>query len=221
MSDDSFMPSSEGNSDGLGVTWCLSQAHQPIYDDRKRQRRAERRDKEEKENLKRLKLEPDTEQFIKQEPLSPCVTPRPTALKANERLLEQYGAALNSDMGENTFVEKLIEEHGTPSRNAPPVRALLPVRGRSPVRDETDLDLLRMRCLDAEAERDDALEARDETEESMRLVLMELDEVRLALQQVTGERDVALAKQKEWEKASRSAHHLVSLASEVGCARTW
>lgn len=85
MSDDSFQPSSD--NDGLGVTWCLSQQHQLIYDERKQRRRLDDSERpEEKENLKRPKLESDP--FVKQEPSSPCVTPRPTALKANKKFTE-------------------------------------------------------------------------------------------------------------------------------------
>jgi hypothetical protein len=90
-----------------------------------------------------------------------------------------------------------------------------------PVRDEADIDLLQLRCVDAEAERDEALEARDEMGESMRLTVVELDKVRGALEKAIHERDAAVGKQKEWEKAARSAQHLVRLASEIGCARTW
>lgn len=127
MSDSSFEPSSEGP----GTDWALSQAHQEIYDERKQQRRQER------ENKRRRTLsKSDPETPMKQESLSPCPTPRATAVKANELLAEyavytvnflalnphrQYAGALNSQMGENTYVDTYIytSKESTPTREFP------------------------------------------------------------------------------------------------------
>ena len=73
--------------------------------------------------------------------------------------------------------------------------------------DETDIDLLQMQCVDAEAQRDDALEERDNA-------LEELAKVRVSLYQALDERNKAVEKVAEWREAAISARHLVKLASE-------
>lgn len=73
--------------------------------------------------------------------------------------------------------------------------------------DEADIDLLRMRCIDAEAQRDEAIDAHHR-------VLDKLREVRAELYQVLHERDTAVEKQNEWQEAVISARHLIRLASE-------
>ncbi|KAJ7812886.1 hypothetical protein B0H14DRAFT_2855802 [Mycena olivaceomarginata] len=193
MSDASYEPS----SDGPGNSWCLSQQHQEVYNERKRERHAERQYQD--TQRKRQKL---GSPLIKQESLSPCPTPRPTAVVASERFAEQFAGPLNSQMGDYTYVEQLTEQLRTPS----------PVP--SPVYDEVDIDLLKMRLLDAETRRDEAIYLRDEAVETMHKMSEKLEGLKETLKQVICERDAAVRKQKEWEEAVFSAHRLIRLASE-------
>ncbi|KAJ7069018.1 hypothetical protein B0H15DRAFT_807271 [Mycena belliarum] len=198
MSDSSF----DFTSDGPGTTWAISQQHEELYNERKRER-AEAR--QARHHNKRAKFgdRTTTKSPIKQES-SPSTTPRLTAMKANELFAEyiflimlivvldicrQYAAALNSDMGENTFVDRIMQG----ARNVVPER--------SPCLDGTDIDLLRMQCVDAEAQRDDALEARDEALKSLAQMKVELDRaigerdnILYELDEAMQERDDALTK---------------------------
>ncbi|KAF8170970.1 hypothetical protein K438DRAFT_1961923 [Mycena galopus ATCC 62051] len=91
-------------------------------------------------------------------------------------------------MGDNTFVDHLLD------------------RSRTPALDEIDIDLLQMRCNDAEAQRDGALEERDDALEM-------LAKVRASLYEAIDEREQALQKVAEWREAAIAAHHLIKLAS--------
>jgi hypothetical protein len=81
MLDVSYEPS----SDSPGTSWCLSQQHQEVYNECKRERHAEWQYQDTQK--KRQKL---GSPLIKQESLSPCPTPRPTAVVASERFAEYY-----------------------------------------------------------------------------------------------------------------------------------
>ncbi|KAJ7476791.1 hypothetical protein FB451DRAFT_1173648 [Mycena latifolia] len=206
MSDGSFEPS----SDGPGETWALSQQHHDIYYERKHTRHEERKAATQNKRLK-LGIVPTPEALIKQES-SPCKTPRPSAVKANELIIEQYAAALNSQMGENTFVDTLMESTSVVSR------------GFSPPLDGADIDLLRMQLLDAEAQRDDATEARDAALEDLAQMkiafdkaIFERDETLDERDEVIRERDEALNKLREWNEAAVAAAQLAQLAS----AQVW
>ncbi|KAJ7755639.1 hypothetical protein DFH07DRAFT_959282 [Mycena maculata] len=204
LSDDSYMPSSEGP----GTTWCISQAHQDVYNERKRERQATHME----DGVKRRKITSSPLQLsIKQEQeyeLAPCVTPRPTALRAKNKFAQQFDGLLNSLIGDGTYVENLL---AVAEVQAKPARATFaPVKSESvslDLVDEADIDLLCMRCLDAEVQRDDAIDAHHDA-------LDELRQVRAELYQALHERDTVVAKQKEWEEAVVSRGHLIRLPAE-------
>ncbi|KAJ6625265.1 hypothetical protein B0H10DRAFT_1942538 [Mycena sp. CBHHK59/15] len=150
---------------------------------------------------------------MKQESLSPCPTPRATAVKANELLAEQYAGALNSQMGENTYIDTYIytSKESTPTLS----------RELSPPVDSADLDLLHMKFLDSEAQHDEAIEARDEAIEARDKALANLARMKTDFDQAVDEqdtaireRDVALEKLTRWNEAAVSAAELARLASE-------
>ncbi|KAJ7875161.1 hypothetical protein B0H14DRAFT_2568932 [Mycena olivaceomarginata] len=111
-----------------------------------------------------------------QELSSPSVTPRATAIEANLRLEEQYAGALNSQMGENTYVENLIYA-GEPY--CPKPESV----------DDTDIDLLLLKCGDLEAQRDAAWQ--------------ELEKVRAERDEAIQQWDKVLLECRTWEKAGR------------------
>jgi uncharacterized protein (DUF3084 family) len=84
----------------------------------------------------------------------------------------------------------------------------------SPVPDEADIDLLQMKCIDAEAQRDDAIEARDDAVETLNKALNDLETMREALQTAIQERDAAVNKLNEWKEEAVSARRLILLAME-------
>ncbi|KAJ7676599.1 hypothetical protein DFH06DRAFT_1428193 [Mycena polygramma] len=189
----------EPSSDGPGTTYALSQQHQAIYDERKSERRAEQAGRIQN---KWPKLEFGAELSVKQESSSPCSTPRTTAVAANKLFVEQFAGALNSQMGDGTFVEQFYKDP-------------IPRRGCAslPPPDEMDIDLLRLRCNDAEGQRDDAFDSRDEAIKARNEAWEELERVRDSFYQAIAERDAAVDKCKEWEEASVSARRLIELAS--------
>jgi uncharacterized protein (DUF3084 family) len=67
--------------------------------------------------------------------------------------------------------------------------------------DDTDIDLLHLRCSDLEAERDAAWE--------------ELDKVRAERDEAIHQRDKAISECRTWEKAAESATSLIRLAAGV------
>ncbi|KAJ6621823.1 hypothetical protein B0H10DRAFT_2214877 [Mycena sp. CBHHK59/15] len=98
MSDASYDPSSDPPG------FCISQAHQSIHDERKHECWEGRR----QDAIKRPKIHEYTpEPPIKRELSEPLSlgTPRPSALQAKETIALQYAGALNSQMGDNTYVE--------------------------------------------------------------------------------------------------------------------
>ncbi|KAJ7622707.1 hypothetical protein B0H17DRAFT_1151595 [Mycena rosella] len=212
MSDSSFDPSSECPG--------ISQHHTEQYEEGKRQRREARAaanpNKRSKTHSKTHSTSADLESPIKQESSSPGATPRLTALKANELLAEQYNGPLNSQMGENinTYIESLLE-------------ATSRARSSSPL-DGADIDLLRMQCLDMRAERDAAIEARNDAVEALSelmeklarmkttfdQVICERDAAEEARDTVIGERDNALNKLTRWNEAAVAAAEFARLASE-------
>ncbi|KAJ7665482.1 hypothetical protein DFH06DRAFT_1323864 [Mycena polygramma] len=113
---------------------------------------------------------------VKHEPDSPSETPRVSAVEANIRLEEQYAAALNSQMGENTFIETLFNEK---KPSSPKQESQL---------DDADFDLMRWKCHDLEGEHDHAYER--------------LDEVQAELDEAIRQRDAALVRCGAWEKAA-------------------
>lgn len=74
--------------------------------------------------------------------------------------------------------------------------------------DDMDIDLLRMRCNELEAERDAAWAQRDAAWEDLGKVQRERDEAR-------EERDQAVFDRKTLEKAAQSASSLIRLAAGV------
>ncbi|KAJ7088953.1 hypothetical protein C8R44DRAFT_892580 [Mycena epipterygia] len=178
MSDASFHPSSLP----LQETWHMSQQH--YYEYKQEQTRKHERRQSEKENQEQAKR-------IKQEPSSPCVTPRASAVKTKILIGRQYQDALNSQMGDNTCIEKWINERASTSSATSP----------SPAFDDMDMDLLHICCIEAETQRDDVLE--------------ELHQMHVELRQIEAERDQALAKCDEWEVAAMSASGLVRMASAL------
>ncbi|KAJ7857331.1 hypothetical protein B0H14DRAFT_3135871 [Mycena olivaceomarginata] len=107
---------------------------------------------------------------------------------------EQYNTALNSQMGENPFVDYLLEKTGA----TPPQLTKV---------DETDMDLLQMRCSDAEVQRDDALEEQDHA-------LEQLTNLRVSLYQALDERNQAMQQVAEWRRAAIGARSLVELMAK-------
>ncbi|KAJ6578992.1 hypothetical protein B0H10DRAFT_1963116 [Mycena sp. CBHHK59/15] len=102
-------------------------------------------------------------------------------------------------MGENTFVERLIVAAETRS---------------SPALDDADIDRLRMQCIDAEAQRDDALENAGRIQTALDKAVLERDEISLERDEALFERDEALWKIKAWNEAAVGAAQLARLASE-------
>jgi hypothetical protein len=121
-------------------------------------------------------------------------------------------------MGDNTYVEQLTEQLRTRKREPEYVftsfNSILASPVPSPVYDEVNIDLLKMRLLDAETRRDEAIYLRDEAVETMHKMSEKLEGLKETLKQVICERDAAVRKQKEWEEAVFSAHRLIRLASE-------
>ncbi|KAJ6607134.1 hypothetical protein B0H10DRAFT_2073213 [Mycena sp. CBHHK59/15] len=189
MSDDSYLPSSSP----LKPTWHMSQQHYYEYKQEHIRRRNIRR--KEKENKRAKK--------IKQEPSSPCITPRASTARANNLFKRQFADALNSQMGENTCIEKWINERGSPS---PGPRASTS-NSASQDFDDMDIDLLRVHCAEAESQRDNLLQEVYWIEQELRRMEDERDE---ALK----ERDQAMAKCDAWEEASMGASALIRMASE-------
>ncbi|KAJ6545805.1 hypothetical protein B0H10DRAFT_2132573 [Mycena sp. CBHHK59/15] len=176
MSDDSYLPSSSP----LKPTWHM--------------RNIRRKEKENKRAKK-----------IKQEPSSPCITPRASTARANNLFKRQFADALNSQMGENTCIEKWINERGSPSRA--PVHQFPASNSASQDFDDMDIDLLRVHCAEAESQRDNLLQEVYWIEQELRRMEDERDE---ALK----ERDQAMAKCDAWEEASMGASALIRMASE-------
>ncbi|KAJ6613661.1 hypothetical protein B0H10DRAFT_1951296 [Mycena sp. CBHHK59/15] len=102
-------------------------------------------------------------------------------------------------MGENTFVETLMN-------NAHAVS--------SPALDDTDIDLLCMKCIEAEAQRDDALENIGRIQTALDEAVFERDEAFLERDEAVFERDEALQKLKAWNDTAVGAAALARLASE-------
>ncbi|KAJ6629053.1 hypothetical protein B0H10DRAFT_2208983 [Mycena sp. CBHHK59/15] len=101
-------------------------------------------------------------------------------------------------MGDNTCVEKWINERAEASRSS----------SASQDFDDTDIDLLRVRCVEAETQRDDTLQ-------DLHRMALELQKMEADRDQALMDQDQAVAKCDEWEEAAMSVSKLIPMAADV------
>ncbi|KAJ7226203.1 hypothetical protein C8J57DRAFT_1273845 [Mycena rebaudengoi] len=191
MSDDSYLPSSSPDPPDLGI----SQAHHWEREEHRQERR----------ELRALrKTGPYTDSRpIKHETPSPSRTPRASAIQATRAFAEndQYGLFLDSQVGENTWVDTVFPEAAIVNS---PLHLSIP----SDDGNEVCLD-----CTRLITERDFSFQERDLVHDQWREALRERDDAMVECNALTVERDNLLIEIKEWRKAAADAQGLVELAS--------
>ncbi|KAF8062391.1 hypothetical protein FPV67DRAFT_1672869 [Lyophyllum atratum] len=165
MSDSSFHPSSPAT---VGDTFNPSS---PFFESQHKQVKYEQ-ELEQSHQGKKRRLSHDVGDFS-----SPCPTPRATATKARAKIEGAYapGGALDSQTSSQEFIDLLLK----------PVDKSIHL-------DASDVDLLRMHCIELAESLDKVCEERD---------------------RACFQRDQALNKLEEWEQASVA---IVRLSAHVG-----